>query len=59
MSRHFMIEVICSFCQREIFKHAALVFSPPDEKGQVTKHHLCGECYSLIGSRLIVFKTAG
>ncbi len=44
------LKVICDFCGRKITKFGGLLFSPPDNKGQVIKKHLCKECYSDIAN---------
>jgi len=40
-----MIKVNCFKCGGELSLLGALLFSPPNEKGQVDKFHICRECY--------------
>ena len=45
-----MIAVRCDVrsCGQPLFKHGALLFSPPDENARSLKLHICQSCYSNI-----------
>lgn len=42
------IKSICCICGSELNKFGALLFSPPNKKDLVEKHHICVKCYSKI-----------
>ena len=43
------IKVECMGCEKELDELGALLFSPPETEGnQVSKDHLCYECYLLV-----------
>jgi len=35
----------CDKCKQELQEFGAILFSPPDEKSQVKKYHVCVHCY--------------
>ncbi len=39
------IRPICDFCKNELNDFGALLFSPPNEKSEVQKLHVCKQCY--------------
>lgn len=39
---------VCDFCKKELVDFGALLFSPPDGKGNVKKYHVCKNCYKKI-----------
>ena len=40
-----MINPTCDICHKELDDFGALLFSPPNEKGQCKKWHICKGCY--------------
>ena len=38
----------CDRCKNEIAEFGGLLFSPPNEKNEVKKFHLCKNCYEII-----------
>jgi len=40
-----MISPKCDICKEELNEYGALMFSPPDEEGNVKKFHICKNCY--------------
>ncbi len=40
-----MISPKCDVCKEELNDYGALMFSPPDEEGNVKKFHICQNCY--------------
>ena len=38
----------CDRCKKELKEFGGLLFSPPDEKKEVKKFHLCKSCYEII-----------
>jgi len=42
------IKPICDFCNQELKEFGAILLSPPDEKNNVKKYHICKECYKRI-----------
>jgi len=47
-----MIKLVCDICGKELEDFGALLFSPPDEKGNVKKEHICKECYSKLKEKM-------
>ena len=41
------ITPICDKCGNKLNQFGGLIFSPPDNKGNVKKWHLCKKCYKL------------
>ena len=41
-----MISPKCDLCGKELNDYGALLFSPPDEKNNVKKAHICKDCYN-------------
>jgi len=41
-----MIAPKCDKCDKELHEFGAILLSPPDEKSNVKKLHICVECYS-------------
>lgn len=39
------IKPTCDFCGKELTEFGALLFSPPDNQGNVKKEHICKNCY--------------
>ncbi|HMS23949.1 MAG TPA: hypothetical protein PKB09_04040 [Candidatus Saccharibacteria bacterium] len=35
----------CDYCGNELTKFGAILLSPPDEKNQVIKYHVCVDCF--------------
>jgi uncharacterized protein with PIN domain len=46
------IKPICDKCNKELEDFGALLFSPPNEEGNVKKFHVCKECYNKISDSL-------
>ena len=46
------IKPICDKCKQELEEFGALLFSPPNEKNEVRKFHICKECYKEIEKTL-------
>jgi hypothetical protein len=46
------IKPICDFCKKELNEFGAILLSPPDERNNVKKYHVCKECYQKIISEL-------
>lgn len=42
------IQPICDKCKKELTNYGGLLFSPPNEKREVQKWHLCNNCYQKI-----------
>jgi hypothetical protein len=42
------IKPICDMCKKELTDYGALLFSPPNEKSEVKKYHLCKECFERV-----------
>ncbi len=42
------IKPICDFCKKELDDYGALLFSPPNEKSEVKKFHICRSCFNKI-----------
>lgn len=42
------IKPICDFCKQELNEFGAILLSPPDEKSNVKKYHVCKKCYQEI-----------
>lgn len=42
------ISPTCDKCKCELTEFGAILLSPPDENRQVTKFHLCKQCYELM-----------
>jgi hypothetical protein len=42
------IKPICDFCKKELIDFGALLFSPPNEKSEVKKYHICKGCFKKI-----------
>lgn len=40
------MNIICNICDSLLREPGALAFSPPDEKSNVTKIHICVECWN-------------
>lgn len=38
----------CDRCKKELKEFGGLLFSPPNEKNEVKKNHLCVDCYNTI-----------
>ncbi|VVB80363.1 Uncharacterised protein [uncultured archaeon] len=47
-----MIKPICDKCKRELNDFGALLFSPPNEKNEVRKFHICKKCYEKMKEEL-------
>jgi len=47
------IKPICNRCGKELDKLGGLLFSPPDNKNNVKKYHICKDCF---GSLLKTFE---
>lgn len=43
-----VIRPICRRCGNELMEYGALLFSPPDDGGFVSKGHLCVGCYRAV-----------
>jgi hypothetical protein len=39
------ISPTCDKCKNELTEFGAILFSPPDEKSNVKKWHICKSCY--------------
>jgi hypothetical protein len=39
------IKPVCDICKQELLEFGALLFSPPNNKNEVRKYHLCKKCY--------------
>ena len=50
--RTMAITPICDKCGRELTAFGAILFSPPNEKSEVKKFHICVDCYNAIASEL-------
>lgn len=35
----------CDKCGKELDKFGAILFSPPNERSEVKKYHICVDCY--------------
>ena len=46
------IKPICDKCGDELVDYGAILLSPPDEKSQVIKFHICKPCYEEIHKEL-------
>lgn len=42
----------CDKCKKELLEFGAILLSPPDEKNQVTKFHICKSCYDVMAREL-------
>jgi uncharacterized protein with PIN domain len=42
----------CDKCKIELVEFGAILLSPPDEKGNVKKFHICKECYKQFEKQL-------
>ncbi len=42
------IKPICDKCNKELTKFGAILFSPPDQKSNVKKYHICVKCFKEI-----------
>lgn len=42
------IKPICDKCKKELQEFGAILFSPPDKRSKVKKHHICKKCYKKI-----------
>jgi uncharacterized protein with PIN domain len=42
----------CDKCKKELQEFGGILLSPPDEKGNVRKFHLCVKCYEEIADTL-------
>lgn len=40
------IKPVCDKCHKELVDFGAILFSPPNSKNQVTKLHICKDCYA-------------
>ena len=49
---YMAIKPICDKCQKELDEPGAILLSPPNEKGQVQKFHLCLRCYGEVAEWL-------
>jgi hypothetical protein len=47
-----MISPKCDKCKKELQEFGAILLSPPDEKSQVKKFHICKECYEIMSKDL-------
>jgi len=39
------IKPICDMCKKELTDFGAILLSPPDNKNNIKKYHICKECY--------------
>jgi hypothetical protein len=46
------IKPLCCMCGFELKQFGALLFSLPDKKNWVKKHHICAKCYKKIERNL-------
>ena len=46
------IKPTCDKCKQDLDDFGALLFSPPDEKNNVKKFHLCKDCYNSLVQKL-------
>lgn len=46
------IQPICDKCHQKLQEFGALLFSPPDDKSNVKKFHLCKNCYQELNSEI-------
>jgi len=46
------IKPICNFCNQELNEFGAILLSPPDERSNVKKYHVCKRCYQRITEKL-------
>lgn len=42
------IEPVCDRCGEKLESFGGLVFSPPSEKNEVRKFHVCVDCYGRV-----------
>ena len=42
------IKPTCDFCRKELKQFGALLFSPPNKKGETKKLHVCVHCFQEI-----------
>ena len=42
------IKPTCDKCRKELDEFGGILLSPPDKNNQVTKNHLCKDCYNII-----------
>jgi hypothetical protein len=49
----------CVYCKEELTEYGALLLSPPDNKNNIRKLHLCKKCYNEIIDLLNSKNTCG
>ena len=47
-----MIKPNCDLCGKELTDFGALLFSPPNEKNEVKKFHICKLCYNTLQKQI-------
>jgi len=40
------IKPVCDICKKELNEFGAILLSPPDDRANVKKYHICRECYA-------------
>jgi hypothetical protein len=45
------IKPVCDICKDELTEFGAILLSPPNEKSEVKKFHLCKYCYQMIAPK--------
>lgn len=53
------LKINCYRCTRELEKPGALIFTPPDEKDNCTKYHLCPDCINYVMEDIELEKKEG
>jgi len=43
-----MINPKCDKCKEELEEFGAILLSPPDNRGNVKKYHICIKCFDII-----------
>ena len=43
-----MIKPTCDKCKNELDDFGGIILSPPNENNQVSKYHICKDCYNRI-----------
>jgi hypothetical protein len=44
------INPLCDKCGNELTEFGGILLSPPNDQNQVTKYHLCIECYQQLAT---------
>ena len=46
------IQPVCDICKTELDTSGGILLSPPNEKNEVRKFHLCVDCYGKVEDNL-------